>query len=159
MKEIDLNLAKKLFRSGDKDFMSLALSCFNEESLVGYDYKKITSLVRAYEIITKDSSDSCLNLYNILDAFPNDLSEKIRLHIIRKAMIMGYPPENTWDNCYVFQRRVEGGDGSRVERIYDKDLDGYIFKSDPSILDLEEFSFPSKEMLKYFYTNFLSYGS
>lgn len=74
-------------------------------------------------------------------------------------MIMGYPPENTWDNCYVFQRRVEGGDGSRVERIYDKDLDGYIFKSDPSILDLEEFSFPSKEMLKYFYTNFLSYGS
>lgn len=159
MKEIDLNLAKKLFRSGDKDFMSLALSCFNEESLVGYDYKKITSLVRAYEIITKDSSDSCLNLYNILDALPNDLSEKIRLHIIRKAMIMGYPPENTWDNCYVFQRRVEGGDGSRVERIYDKDLDGYIFKSDPSILDLEEFSFPSKEMLKYFYTNFLSYGS
>lgn len=159
MKEIDLNLAKKLFRSGDKDFMSLALSCFNEESLTGYDYKKITSLVRAYEIITKDSSDSCLNLYNILDALPNDLSEKIRLHIIRKAMIMGYPPENTWDNCYVFQRRVEGGDGSRVERIYDKDLDGYIFKSDPSILDLEEFSFPSKEMLKYFYTNFLSYGS
>lgn len=159
MKEIDLNLAKKLFRSGDKDFMSLALSCFNEESLTGYDYKKITSLVRAYEIITKDSSDSCLNLYNILDALPNDLSEKIRLHIIRKAMIMGYPPENTWDNCYVFQRRVEGGDGSRVERIYDKDLDGYIFKSDPSILNLEEFSFPSKEMLKYFYTNFLSYGS
>ena len=159
MKEIDLNLAKKLFRSGDKDYMSLALSCFNEESLTGYDYKKITSLVRAYEIITKDSSDSCLNLYNILDALPNDLSEKIRLHIIRKAMIMGYPPENTWDNCYVFQRRVEGGDGSRVERIYDKDLDGYIFKSDPSILDLEEFSFPSKEMLKYFYTNFLSYGS
>lgn len=159
MKEIDLNLAKKLFRSGDKDYMSLALSCFNEESLTGYDYKKITSLVRAYEIITKDSSDSCLNLYNILDALPNDLSEKIRLHIIRKAMIMGYPPENTWDNCYVFQRRVEGGDGSRVERIYDKDLDGYIFKSDPSILNLEEFSFPSKEMLKYFYTNFLSYGS
>lgn len=159
MKEIDLNLAKKLFRSGDKDYMSLALSCFNEESLTGYNYKKITSLVRAYEIITKDSSDSCLNLYNILDALPNDLSEKIRLHIIRKAMIMGYPPENTWDNCYVFQRRVEGGDGSRVERIYDKDLDGYIFKSDPSILNLEEFSFPSKEMLKYFYTNFLSYGS
>ena len=161
MKEIDLNLAKKLFRSGDKDYMSLALSCFNEESLTGYDYKKITSLVRAYEIITKDSSDSCLNLYNILDSLPDDLSEKIMLHIIRKAMIMGYPPENTWDNYYVFQRHVEG-DGSNIDRIYEKDLGGYIVKSDPSI---EEFSFPSKEMLIYFYTtfifgaNFLSYGS
>ena len=164
MKEIDLYLAKKLFRSGDKDYMSLALSCFSEESLVGYDYKKITSLAMAYEMLTKDGSDFHVisrPLYNILESLPNDLSEKIRLHIIRKAMIMGYPPENTWDNYYIFQRPVEG-DGSNINRIYEKALGGYIVKSDPSI---EEFSFPSKEMLIYFYTtfifcaNFLSYGS